>query len=237
MTNKNKDRLGFVVIVVLLFVSLVLMRKVTIRDERVKYETFLTDTIQHFQTIKANDSTTIAVQVGQIGTLEQAVDAGLIEIETLEKANIDKAETIVSLKAEIKLKDIELAFKPDTVYKYVTIEVDGDTYLKVPLPFGQKVDKWVYIDGMVKSTGVRVDSLTIKTEPTFVLGYQSQGYFKPMVPMVAYTDANPYVTPLEMQNITVSDPGPWYHNDWIKRGEGALAAIVLVKGLQWLIGR
>lgn len=201
-----------------------------------QYEQFLADTIQHFEQVLADNGSIIATQNGQIGTLEQAIEAKLITIEALEKANMDKVSKIISLTTEIEYLNLQLDYVPDTIYKYDTIQVAGNSYLRVPMPFQSSYDPWVGISGIVTVDGVTLNRLNIKQNPNIALGYQTQGYFKPPIPIVTYHDLNPNLTPITIQNVTISDPVPWYHSPWMRRAEGFLMGIGFTKGVQWLSG-
>lgn len=202
----------------------------------VQYEQFLADTIQHFEQVLADNGSIIATQTEQIGTLEQVIEAKLITIEALEKANMDKVNKIISLTTEIEYLNLQLEYVPDTIYKYDTIQVAGNSYLRVPMPFQSAYDPWIDISGIVTVNGVTVNRLNIKQEPRIALGYQTQGYLKPPIPIVTYHDLNPNLTPITIQNVTISDPAPWYHSPWMRRAEGFLMGIGFTKGVQWLSG-
>jgi hypothetical protein len=220
--------------IVVLVVLLIFVNRIS--SPSAQYEQFLTDTIQHFEQVLADNGSIIATQNEQIGTLEQAIKANLVTIEALEKANMDKVSKIISLTTEIEYLNLQLDYVPDTIYKYDTIQVAGNSYLRVPMPFQSRYDPWIEISGIVTTNDVVINRLNIKQEPRIALGYQTQGYFKPPIPIVMYHDLNPNLTPITIQNVTISEPVPWYHSPWMRRAEGFLMGIGFTKGLQWLAG-
>ena len=232
--EKILKSVGFVAIIVLaVWITLKFAHRV---DEigQVQQEQFLHDTVQHFEQYISKNNELIVSQNVQIGTLQDALRAKIIKAETLEKANIKKASLIVSLKSKIEILNTELTYTPDDYYVYDTIIYDENTYLQVPLPFKSSLDKWVSITGIVEYDKVTLSNLTIQQNPTFGLGYQSRGFFRSPTPVVFYSDKNPYITPLEMQNVQIVQNVPWYKTPTAHRVEGMAMGIALIKLVSFL---
>lgn len=132
----------------------------------------LTLSTQSLKFIVGSDSLKIALQYQQITTLKNlnARDAQLIK--DLKKKGIKDISTIVQLTTENKRLKLELSYKPNTIIDTLVIREGADlkTYLRVPMPFEHKGDPWLYAQGVVKTTGVTLDSLIVHSQPSIVLG-------------------------------------------------------------------
>lgn len=180
------------------------------------------DSIQTFKEIVGARSQIIARQEQEIVTLKnfKAQDEALIK--ELKADGIKKVNTIIKLETENKRLKLEASFKPDsTVDTLVVTEGPAPgTYLRVPQPFSYG-DRWTFVAGNVKSTGVTIDSLITFNEPQIVLGW-SKGFLKKSKPIVDYSDKCPYVRVTSMENRIIVRPKPFFQNPWILRLEGAL---------------
>lgn len=233
--DKSKISLGLVIaaVVVLVIGTGRMLKRIEQRNQA-QYEQFQATTVQSFEQRITEQGQVISQQTAQIGTLKDAIKAGLVTQEELRQANIDKARVIVSLQAQIKVLNLKLEYKPDTVFIYDTTIIDGNTYLRVPMAFVSSPNKWYDIRGVVQSDGVDISSLTMYQEPKFMLGYRSNGLFKAPSPIVSYTDGNPYWSPIEMQNVEIVKKQPWHKTPNAHRVEGAAVGIAILKFFEWL---
>ena len=126
-----------------------------------------------------------------IATQKQAIEAGLIEKQELKNKNIKQLQSIIKLTESIKILSLKANYEsPEIIYKYDTIKMDSQAFLRVPTQFNYR-DEWIYISGSVRSTGVFHDSIKMNNSGTLMLGYKKSGFLKKS-PVVTYESSNPY---------------------------------------------
>jgi len=181
----------------------------------------------------------IAQQDQHIFTLDEARKAGLITIEELKMNNLKSATTIIRLENKIKRLELELSYttKPEVIYDTIYVKDTSyvASYLRVPLGFKFN-DPWTDISGVVKTTGVTIDSISMLSKGTIMMGY-SRGYFRKSKPIISYADENPYVTTTSMQNVVIVQQPPFYKRPMWYRMEGALASYLVIRGAQRVINQ
>lgn len=184
-------------------------------------QTLLGDTINHYEIVVTDQGTKIATQVQKAASLENAIAAGLVRESELKERNIRQLDHIVRLENEIAMYEINIDL-PDSNVVVVTdtnAPVPEGTYLRVPADFFYS-DEWTLLAGTITGPGIAIRELRIKTEPSIFIGYQKAGFFKPLIPVVTVEDANPYVSIVAMQNVTIRKKPPFYKRPWWHRFEG-----------------
>jgi hypothetical protein len=196
----------------------------------------LTLSNQNFKSIITARGEILVLQEQQLTTLKNlnAQDAQLIK--DLKKKGVKDVSTIVQLTTENKRLKLELSYKPNTIIDTLVIKEGADlkTYLRVPLPFEHLGDPWLYAQGVVKTTGVTLDSLIVHSQPSIVLGWETK-FFKKSAPIVVYQDQNPYTVVTDMSNIVIQQKPKFWKTPWWHRVEGAVLMFGTVVGVNALV--
>lgn len=196
-------------------------------------EQLMNDTINYYKTEKLKSGQIISTQAQTITTMKNAIEAGLVEKKELKELGLKKDVTIIRLEKDVARYKLEASYvHTDTTVVHDTI-IDNQGYIKVPQEFIFR-DAWMQMHGTIKLTGVTIDSLHTIIKPTYYLGYQRQGLFKPLKPTITAKDENPYVSTTDMQNIVIQDKKPIYKTAWWHRAEGAAAFVGLLELIKFL---
>ena len=145
-----------------------------------------------------------------IATQKQAIEAGLIEKQELKNKNIKQLQSIIKLTESIKILSLKANYEsPEIIYKYDTIKMDSQAFLRVPTQFNYR-DEWIYISGSVRSTGVFHDSIKMNNSGTLMLGYKKSGFLKKS-PVVTYESSNPYFEIKSMSNVVIEKDNKFWN--------------------------
>ena len=177
---------------------------------------------QLYETIHVGDNEIISRQEMRIMDLETAQRANLIDLKTLREKGVKDVQTIVNLKTEVVRLTLEACYysTPETIHDTTIINGTATVkdYLRVPQPWKFE-DNWLKVTGVVKTTGVTIDSLSSYSEPSIVLGY-STGFLKKSKPIVIFSDKNPYNIVRDMDNIVIYKKPVFYKRPWFYMLEG-----------------
>ena len=229
MTDKLIKRIliGFIIVLIII-IKVVSSGWQRSRDNYGQLTQLLADTSNHYEQIVTDQGKTINVQTQKAATLENAIAAGLIREDEMKEKNMKLINSVVRLTQQVDRLITVGIQDPDvvTITNTDTICPEG-TFLRVPAKFDWS-DNWLSLAGTI--TGPFIEDLSIiqRTEPTIMLGYQKQGFFKPLKPVVTVEDKNPYVHTISMENVVIQQKPPFYKTPWWHRGEGAVAIALLV---------
>lgn len=203
------------------------------REMRQLIEILKTDN-QGFVSIIGDNNLVISRQEQRITSLNNAVEANLIDLQALKDKGIKDAQLILNLRTENARLKLEATYEKPPVIIRDTIYVNGiptiSEYLKIPQPWKFN-DKWTSINGEVKSTGVTIDSLITYSEPSIIMGY-TRGFLRKSKPIIDYSDANPNSTVKDMTNVVIIKKPPFYKTPWFHRLEGAAGILLLQWGVR-----
>lgn len=202
---------------------------------------------QYRATIYALDSTNIAFETYRLKTdelvsrqtaivLEQedAIVLGFVEQERLSKLNLKRIASNVKLQTRIRVLEKELAFVKEPVVVYRDTSYGGtDTtlkYLEVPTGLSYS-DEWMNFYATIDVPKSRIDTIGFLSVPEITLGWERQGFLKKQKRTIFYTNENPYVTVVDMQNVIIEKPKKWYQTDVAKITGG----IVVFEALRMLL--
>ena len=202
---------------------------------------------QYRETVHALDSTSIAFETYRLKTdelvsrqtaivlaQEDAIALGFVEQERLEKLNLKRIAGNVKLQEKITMLEKELAFvkEPVVVYRDTSYEGRDVTlkYLEVPTSLSYS-DKWMNLYATIDVPVSRIDTIGFLSIPEITLGWERQGFLKKQKRTVFYTNENPYVTVVDMQNVIIEKPKKWYQTDVAKITGG----IVVFETLRFLL--
>ncbi len=189
----------------------------------------LDSTIYDFEQYQAETGEIIQTQGQNIASLENAIAAGIIAKEELEKHNISQAEQIVRLKAEVTRLRMEATFpKPPVIIEKPSNDTITDEFMRIPQEFTFK-DEWMQFDGVVHREGVTLKDFNLKTETSIYTGYQKRGFFRRAEPVVIVEYTNPYMRGVAMENITIREEPPWYNRPNFYRLQGAAAMYLIFR--------
>jgi hypothetical protein len=239
MKTKTKVFLigGGIIFLILLFGLTYLSGK---HNQKVKDTliTQLTNENQNFAIIHTGDNEIISRQEQRIVDLEIAEKANLIDLKVLRAKGVKDIQTVIDLKTEIARLKLEASYNTPPEVIHDTIKVNGIStikdYLRVPLAWNFS-DKWLKIDGIVKTTGVTIDSLFSYSEPSIVLGY-STGFLKKSKPIIVFSDKNPYNIVRDMSNVVIYKKPPFYKRPGFYVLEGVGVTILgswVIKQVKW----
>jgi hypothetical protein len=234
-----KDKIQFLIgmgaaILIIAAMSLMASMWLEARNDYNQLNELLADTVNHFEVIVTDQGKTISVQEQRVATLDNAIAAGLVREEELKEKDLKRLDYIVRLENEIAMHDISVDL-PDSnlvvISETDTVCPEG-VYLKVPADFFYS-DEWAKLAGTVNGPDISIRELRMINKPSIFIGYQKQGFFKPLKPVVTVEDANPYVSTFHMENVSIQQKPPFYKRPWWHRLEGA----ALLFGAQAIINK
>lgn len=232
MTLRKIGIIGIIVFIILTVIGNYIVKQMKEKEDLIA---ILKADNQNFASIINDDQLVISRQDQRITTLNNAVEANLIDLQALKAKGIKDAELILNLKTENARLRLEATYDKPPVIIRDTVYVDGvpqvSEYLKIPQPW-KFSDKWTSINGEVKSTGVTIDSLITYSEPSIIMGY-TKGFLKKSKPIIDYSDSNPYSKVKDMTNVVIVKKPPFYKTPWFHRLEGAAGILVI----QWGMGQ
>lgn len=210
-------------VALLIVIAILFYNNIQLKGTLTSTYKLVSDTTQYFETYVDDLGRTISKQGQRIATQEQAIQSGLVNVAELEALNIKYLASIASLEEKIGLKD--------TVIKYVEvpviIDVDGDEYLKIPIPFAE-TSKWFNINGDVTKGGVAFRDLSFISSPKITIGYQKEKWYKKKTPEIFYSNESPYVTLKTMDNIIIKEPKKWYETNIFFISLGAVGTAIIL---------
>ena len=165
-----------------------------------------------FEKKRLDDSATIATQTQTFLTQAEALKMGLLELQD----GMKKVQAQVRQKAEVVVKDKPIPFIPNG-YADTTGWVRDESgnvirkdSLAVPQRFGLK-EKWFNVEGVVKKSGLVIDSLTIPNKTTVTIGKKKSGFLNlSRESVVQVKNDNPYVNVTGLDNVVIKNKRPFW---------------------------
>ena len=183
------------------------------------------------KSIRANEE--IAVQKAIVLRKQDAIEAGLLREERLKELNMKSVEENVKLTTRVEVLEREASFvkPPVIIYKDTSYNNVDSTLRYIQIPTSIKYeDKWANLYATVDYPKSMFDTISFISVPEITLGWQKQGFLKRAERTVIYTNENPYVTVLDMQNVIIEEPKKWWQTDVAKVSAG-IVAFELVRNL------
>jgi hypothetical protein len=100
--------------------------------------------------------------------------------------------------------------------------------MKVPQLWNYS-DTWTKINGVVKVTGVTVDSLITYSQPNVTMGYSKKLFNSK--PIIVWSDLNPHSVVKDMSNIVIINNPPFYKKFWFHFCTGVAATLAVQYGI------
>tara|TARA_R110000744_G_scaffold213660_3_gene332534 strand:- start:1118 stop:1660 length:543 start_codon:yes stop_codon:yes gene_type:complete len=177
---------------------------------------FAKSELQYVEELDKNGNMIIE-QEQLILTQKDAIEQGLLEIEGLKKVN---SQVIVVTNTIV---DTIIVSHTDTVISII----DGESYLKLPQKYSFS-DDFVGFKAEVNTIGLRVDNISILNESTITIGYEREGLFKPLKPIVKIKNTNPYMITSSVSNVVIEEKTDLLHD---KRAWGVVGFVlgILIK--------
>ena len=171
---------------------------------------FAKSELQYVEELDKNGNMIIE-QEQLILTQKDAIEQGLLEIEGLKKVN--SQVIVVTI----------IVSHTDTVISII----DGESYLKLPQKYSFS-DDFVGFKAEVNTIGLRVDNISILNESTITIGYEREGLFKPLKPIVKIKNTNPYMITSSVSNVVIEEKTDLLHD---KRAWGVVGFVlgILIK--------
>ena len=176
------------------------------------------------KSIRANEE--IAVQKAIVLRKQDAIEAGLLREERLKELNMKSVEENVKLTTRVEVLEREASFvkPPVIIYKDTSYNNVDSTLRYIQIPTSIKYeDKWASLYATVDYPKSMFDTISFISVPEITLGWQKQGFLKRAERTVIYTNENPYVTVLDMQNVIIEEPKKWWQTDVAKVSAGIVA--------------
>ena len=150
-----------------------------------------------FEEVEVNEQK-IATQQQIMLTQQEAIDAGLLEIEKLK--NVKSQVRVIS---ETRI---------DTIFAEYQEPQDSANPDK-PRSFIVR-DPWYSLNGLVLPTGIAIRELQIKNDYSITIADKKLGFFKTTEPSVILVNKNPYTSTQSMENVVIVRKEPFYRKPW-----------------------
>jgi hypothetical protein len=181
----------------------------------------------------------------QIVASKNAIIGNLISENELKQKRITKLDARLSVVQKILVSNVLIPFSDTANLHQIIVVRDSQPHLvncvETPLSFEQSSDSnWFVIKGVVDTNGVKIDSISFLSKPSFTIGLAKApgfiNFMKPPKATVFYQDENPYAKTLSMSNVKVKYEEKFYEKKWFwflmgnATGAGIIAGIV--KGIK-----
>ena len=187
----------------------------------------------NFERKQLKMGTEISVQKAVILSKNDAIMAGLLREEKLKALNLKTVEVNIKLTERVETleRDAEFVVQPTVLYRDTSYDNRDTTfrYIQVPTSIRYK-DKWANLYATVDYPKSVFDTISFISVPEITLGWQKQGFLKRAERTVIYTNENPYVTVLDMQNVVIEEPKKWWQTD-VAKVSGGIVAFEVVRNL------
>ena len=225
MKMKIEIRLWMILVVVGVILALTYTSRTRIRTREATISA-LESSVTTFvrKSIRANEE--IAVQKAIVLRKQDAIEAGLLREERLKELNMKSVEENVKLTTRVEVLEREASFvkPPVIIYKDTSYNNVDSTLRYIQIPTSIKYeDKWASLYATVDYPKSMFDTISFISVPEITLGWQKQGFLKRAERTVIYTNENPYVTVLDMQNVIIEEPKKWWQTDVAKVSAGIVA--------------
>tara|TARA_R110002012_G_scaffold4382_3_gene20174 strand:- start:4115 stop:4762 length:648 start_codon:yes stop_codon:yes gene_type:complete len=86
----------------------------------------------------------------------------------------------------------------DTIVEYF----NGGAYLKLPQEYDYN-SEFINVNAVVSQSGLQLNSINIQNKASITIGFKSQGFFKPKLPIVDLHNSNPYIKTQSVSNVVI----------------------------------
>lgn len=194
---------------------------------------------QAFEQKRLKDSSTIITQSQTILTQKEAYELGLLEL----KGDIKRVQSQVRQMQNVVIKDVNVPFIPngfaDTTGWYAQYK-SGDTTKSVIdsllsnsilVPQDIYLDtKWIKMQGVVKKSGISINTMSLPNENKVTIGYRRAGFLKlKNEPVVEIYNSNPYLQVNSVSNVVIKEKKGLLQKWWFWGGVGALSGFLISK--------
>ena len=176
-----------------------------------------------FESYRLKNEAKASIQEALVLQYKDAVALGLLREGRLKELNIKEVEANVTLTTRIEVleREAEFVVPPTVVYRDTSYgDVDTTlTYMQVPTTI-KYIDEWAKLYATVDYPISSFDTISFLSYPEIILGWQKQGFMKRKQRSVVYTNENPYVTVVDMENVIIEEPKKWWQTDVAKVSAG-----------------
>lgn len=206
-----KVRTGILFILALIAVSFFAGHMYTYKKRKASYELIstLSGKISTYETRIDTLEVRVWEKTQLIGTQEQAIEAGLLEIDRLKALRINQLTQITRLEGELQATIDNIPI-PDTVFITRKPEVkpgNRESYLKLPFSTGH-ADQYLSIDFGVNEEKTGWFDLEAKVPLVVALGG------KKGKSVAAVTTPSPYINITDF-NVVRIEQTKWYYKPWV----------------------
>ena len=189
----------------------------------------LIDTVKHYSVKIRGLETQVWEQTQIILTQKQAMDAGVLDKERLEKLHIKTVQRNTIIKGQLKAaRDSLKMTKPDTI---IVIENDLPVpYLRLPFKDNYTDDN-LLLDININTNATWGFNIDMPLDLNVTLGRVKVGFMNQTYKALVTTE-NPYVGIVHVQSLKIEED-PWYRKGWFK---GLTYGLVFGTGV-WVGGR
>lgn len=229
MKNIRNAVMAICVIVIILL----LLQKCSADRERqdlINQMAMLKHNEQTFQTIRRQDSSTIVQQTQIILTQDEAIKAGLVNLD----GSIKRLQSQIRVGSTIYIDSVDVPFIPrnfaDTTglwskYRHIPSGRIKDS-VAVPQNFAVS-QKWFSIGGEVRKQGLHIDSIVIPNNTEVSVGLKRKNFFSRLSPVIEVKNDNPYIQVKALNNVVIKEKTPILHSKIFWFGVGLVSAVLL----------
>lgn len=181
----------------------------------------LTDSISHYEVAIGDFEEQVWEKDQLIGTQEQAIEAGILEIDRLKALKMKYITQITKLEGQLRAAVDNIPL-PDTLFVTDTVEVgsgEGKTYLKIPFSTGYN-DEYIGLDFGVKENKTWWWDLDAKVPLTITLGG------KKGKSVASVTTPSPFVRITDFNVVQIQEENWYYRNPWIPYAVGGAGGFI-----------
>lgn len=217
-----KTKNFLILILALILVSFFAGHMITFKKRNAAYGQVmaLTDSISAYTVVIDDLETRVFEKQQVIGTMEQAIAAGILEEDRLKALNMKHLSQISKLEGELKAA-IDSIPLPDSIFVTDTIETgpgEGKTYAILPF-------SWEYKDQYLGlKTGIHEDKTAWFDLEAQVSLYITLGDIKKK-PVAAVTTPSPYVTITDFNVVNIQEQTLLYKHPWIPWAGGFVGGV------------
>lgn len=180
----------------------------------------LTDSITAYTVVISELETQVFEKQQVIGTQEQAIAAGLLEVDRLKKLNMKHLSQITKLEGQLHAAISDIAI-PDTMFITDTIEVgsgEAKSYLKLPFSTGYS-DQYLWLDFGVGEDKKGWFDMDAHIPLTITLGDRKGS------PIASVSTPSPYIRITDFNVVNIQEQ-KWYMKPWLPWAGGAAGGLL-----------
>lgn len=160
-----------------------------------------------FKTERQKDGSLIATQQQNLLSRQQALDAGLLRVESYMK-NI-QSQVSIGVNTVVREKLVPYEIKVEKIVYVDSSTNDTSIYVKVPLPVKWS-DSFNFFSGVVRADGFELDSFGSINNLQITVFDKKHGFLKKRIPVVEVKSNNPNSKITGLQNVIIKTKTPFY---------------------------